>query len=756
MILYFVRYRLAGEQEWHSWKFTHASGRLHAYLAVSASSAVLKQIAAALDYALTGAPSPLLHEVALQLGDHGGHTWLVQRRGNDSRIAKDTVPCSISSAEQELAEACLDNPIAAATWNAGSERLTVGHFEIGGHGTTCGDHDTPLSLTRLGAPVSPEVSLKAAAEAQIASIASNCAQRFARPQLAAGKTLAALGRKLDPMRLQYAELCRQYSELKNEAKDLLGKDLGQSSTLVQELELLDQLAAAAAPLLQPGASLKSLRDELAQLTAERAELRHRLGLGGDLPTKAIDFQAAIAGLSRLEAQARLIQAMGKARLQVAQHIEPLFQRYLQVAEGGLASDQQAHAELASCLASLGTRLTQKANLQQSEAMLQDKQKTWFDRFKNRSTQVDDQQVASPLEREVADLETAHLAITYTLGRLDELSDKLTQVGKKHDAALGAVDATYEELVRGFGALKQAWQEEARRTGLPETMELNSLLSFAADHGLLAQIEEKYRTCSERSRRFQTALQQVERLLLDWRKATGSQKTVDLSSHAILLSEASSLLRYRESKRLRLAQVKDQAVAAKAAATVLAQLKRRRQTLVADWSQAFTSAGLHAFEIHDDAVGELCRSAQLIDALAVVHTAAIQAKPATLFSRSEEPFALTLYHWDEEHANTKERLTFLTALEQAPEDRLHVLLLSDASFALALAQAGLGRAARVQSQVQQPVVEAPAPVIPGTPKRTPNVIKVPQQQRMTQTQPSAPSPLNDKARQALAMLTTRKL
>jgi len=115
LILYFVRYRPTGEQDWRSWKFTHASGRLRAYLAVTASRQALKQVSAALDYALTGTPSPLLQEVALQLGDHGGHTWLIQRRGKETRIAKDGALCAAAEAERDLAEACLDGPLTQAS-----------------------------------------------------------------------------------------------------------------------------------------------------------------------------------------------------------------------------------------------------------------------------------------------------------------------------------------------------------------------------------------------------------------------------------------------------------------------------------------------------------------------------------------------------------------------------------------------------------------------------------------------------------------
>ena len=765
MILYFVRYRPTGEQDWQSWKFTHASGRLRAYLAVTASRQVLKQVSAALDYALTGTPSPLLHEVALQLGDHGGHTWLIQRRGKETRIAKDGALCAAADAERDLAEACLDGQLtqASSPWSA-NERLTVGHFDIRSQSPDGDDQAGLLRLMRLGAPVSPEASLKAAAEAQITAVAGACAQRFACPALATAKNLASLGRKLDPLRLRYSELCRQYNELKGEAQGLLGKDGNQCSSLMQEVELLDQLAAAAEPLLQPGVSLKALQSDLAKVTAERAELRHQLGLSSEQQTMAVDFHAAISGLSHIEAQARLIQAMGKARQQVAEQIEPLFRRYLEVAAGGLTGDQQTQAELASCLASLTARLKQKAHLQQVESLHADKQKTWFDRFKSRSETPGAQFEETPLEREVTDLETAHMAITYTLGRLSELKENLALVDKKHDAALATIDATYEQLVQGFGTLKQRWQVLAGQSHLAEDIDLNNLLKLAAGHGTLTELEAKHHACGDKLQRFHTALNQVERLLLDWRKATGSQKTVDLSSPAILLSEVSSLLRYRETKRQRLTLIKDQAVAAKAAAGMLAMLKKRRQAIASEWTAAFAAAGVPALEIHDEAVSELCSSAQLIDALTSVRHTASKAKPAGLFTGAAhathptEAFALTVYHWDEEHTQAKERLAFLAALEQATEDTLHVLLLADESLAMALAPAGLGRAVSVPTQVQAQAGQSATPHIPGAPKPTPNVIKAPQQQqRQANTQPPTASSglLSDKARHTLAMLTTRK-
>jgi len=329
--------------------------------------------------------------------------------------------------------------------------------------------------------------------------------------------------------------------------------------------------------------------------------------------------------------------------------------------------------------------------------------------------------------------------------------------------LATIDATYEQLVQGFGTLKQRWQVLAKQSHLAEDIDLNQLLKLAAGHGTLTQLEAKHHACADRLQRFHTALNQVERLLLDWRKATGSQKTVDLSSPAILLSEVSSLLRYRETKRQRLTLIKDQAVAAKAAAGMLAMLKKRRQTIASEWTAAFATASVPALEIHDEAVSELCASAHLIDALASVHHATSKAKPAGLFTGAAhathpaDAFALTVYHWDEEHTHTKERLAFLAALEQATEDTLHVLLLADESLALALAPAGLGRAVSVSTQVPAQVGQSATPHIPGAPKPTPNVIKAPQQQRQTNTQPPPAQSglLSDKARHTLAMLTTRK-
>src|SRR6185503_19167304 len=126
--------------------------------------------------------------------------------------------------------------------------------------------------------------------------------------------------------------------------------------LTAELELLDQLAAAAEPLLAPGVSLKALKDDLAKTDAAVAEVCGALGLEpGKLDALPSDYQKPVEALSRLEATARLIRAMDGARKHCTNKLEPVFRRYLAAAEGSLAGDRPVIAELTNCLAALSLR-----------------------------------------------------------------------------------------------------------------------------------------------------------------------------------------------------------------------------------------------------------------------------------------------------------------------------------------------------------------------------------------------------------------
>jgi len=739
-----LRYRTRPEEDWRTWRFSPATGRLRTYLYVNATRSELSDIASGLVFALTGKVAPnKIHEVALQLSDDGGHTWVVQRRGNVSRVMRDGVALPSGDGEKALASALYEHDQSMIS------QLEVAQFEIQGMAED-------LRIITLGASAASATaqSIKDIAHQQILSMAAKCAELFKLPQLSDPRVIVQLAADAAPVHTQYHELARQFQDLKEETQGLVANETPQVAALSSELELLDKLAEIASPLLQPGITLKSLKDDLAKVDGDVAELCASMGVEvteGKLPP--CDFRTAIANLSRLEAYSRLIHATQDARRYYQQHLEPAHQRYVKLAETGVAGDRQVAGELEQCLASLQVRLRHRETKLQASAPEMQRAKTWFDRFKNKHEELvpaNDLQIID--EQVAADLETAEMAITYALKRIKDFNTGLDVARQQHDRTLAALDKAHDNLLRNYTKIREQWLATAKKSALPDDLDLNKLLVIATKHGKLAALNEKRIDLIQKLKSFSANLVKSERLVRDWRQVTGSQNVSDLSNPSILLGEVQGLLRYRDNKRKRLDQMRSAAAEVKASANLRELLKSRRKSLLSSWQNLFEQYHIPAFPIHDERCPEFLKVATLIEALSLVHvTQESQDKKVAIDSSSDA--VLSIYTWDEERTSQKHRLALLSAIDDATPCEPRIFLIADDDFAAMLAPAGFGRGQAVEKTIA-PAAAAPSRTGPQhhqvRPAAAPSATPV-------NSTPSvaAPGAMSDRARRALETLTAKR-
>ncbi len=742
MNLNVLRYRTRPEEEWRTWRFTPATGRLRTYLYVNASRMELSDIASGLVFALTGKVAPnKIYEVALQLNDDGGHTWVIQRRGNVSRVMRDGVALPSGDGEKALATAIYEHDQSMIS------QLEVAQFEIQSMG-----EDLKLATIGASSESTTAQSIKDIALKQIANLAAKCADMFKLPQLSDPRITLQVAADAGPIHTQYHELARQFQDLKEETQGFVANETPQVAALASELELLDKLADVASPLLQPGVTLKSLKDDLAKTDGDVADLCASMGVEvteGKLPP--CDFRSAIAVLSRLEAYSRLIHATQDARRYYQQHLEPAHQRYVKLAETGVAGDRQVASELEQCLASLQVRLRHRGTKSQGLSHDAMRQKTWFDRFKNKHEETTAVHELHAIDEQVAaDLETAEMAITYALKRIKDFNTGLDVARQQHDRTLAAIDKAHDNLLRSYTKIREQWLATAKKSALPEDLDLNKLLVIATKHGKLAALNEKRIDLMQRLKAFSTNLVKSERLVRDWRQLTGSQNVSDLSNPSILLGEVQGLLRYRDNKRKRLDQMRSAAAEVKASANLRELLKNRRKTLMTTWQNIFDQHHIPAFPIHDERCPEFLKIATIIEALSLVHvTQQTNEKKVTIDGTNDA--VLSIYTWDEERTSQKHRLALLSAIDEAAPGEPRIFLIADDDFAAMLAPAGFGRGQ---------VVERAQAVSPPM-RTTANTVNQPQQtmsQAPSNHTPNNASPsgvISDRARRALETLTSRR-
>jgi hypothetical protein len=730
-----LRFRGSPTEEWRLVRFPSGTGRFVRYQGLAGTATLLRLSSAALRFALTGVAAPGVSEASVHLADDAGHLWIIDRKPGSVRLLRNGEPVP-GDGERALAQALLDG-------EASGVELKAYRIE---------PRDGRLTRVDADGEGSSAATLRELIAHQMQILAAECAKELGLGELADPKTLVRLTREAEPLHAQYREIARQYKALTPETKDDAAIDVGVVERLEAELALIDEIAKAAEPLLTPGVTPKGLKDELDTAEARLAQAREALGLplAGDLP--APDFRAPIELLCRLEAQARLIRAAQSARKLCEQRIEPLHQQYLDVTEAGVVADRQIAAELESCLASLTLQLGRPA----PGAGTAPAQRGWFERFKLRANEtsprdggprVSDDDLAPT---EAGELETARMAIEFALARLTELEDSLRLARDRKTAAVTQLDAAHEELVKNYGRLRAEWQTLSRERGLPEDLTLERLIGIVAGFGEIAKLEDARAKAGARLRAYQTALSAVERLVLQWRQQTSSQKSSGLSTAPLLIAEARDIIRYREPKQKRIASLRARAAERLAEDTLRSMLRTRRQDLLSQWRKLFDERSDKAPPpIHHEALPLTFKRSAVIRALALLQGSASDEPGPRVFESVAPGTLATVYLWDGPELDNRLRLAFLEELEAGSEGRLRLLFVADEPLGQMLAGLGVGMGQ-----------EAAPPKAATPPRRAEPGLTLPRVASPAAKGPAAgggqnPQMLNDRAMRALAMLTGRR-
>lgn len=747
MILNAVRWLEHGQDTWRAFRFSPGSGLFPNYQCLSAPPAVLKALAGAIEFALNAKGSK--REAIVQLSDDSGHTWTVHRTATGARYACDGVPSK--NGELELARALLDldqyAEIAPSDKFVGEDKdglqLQLCVFAI--HSASDG-----LRLSIPGAEEDPDQLLKMRAAKQIAEVAKEAARNLKRPEIAKARVLLRLARRLEPLQTAWKDVTRQLGEQGEENFSETG--LAQMQQLNRELEILVDLEETARPLLEPGVSLKQLKDDLARLGQTLTEVAAALGLDPeDQSATGRDFRRPLEALSRLEAYSKLIRASQGAKKYCEQKVEPLFKKYLDFAETTVASDRDIASELESCFATLCLKLRPKEELQAPASDV----RTWFDRFKGRSSnsEGDDERLG---------LEDARLKVQYAVSRLNELSGQMHGARTRFQSVQTILDEAHEELVKQFARLREHWLQVAKAENLPDDLDLNGLLRIAAQHGKLYALREQRQELALKVRQFSARTSKVERLLHTLRDITGSQKSTDLNNPSILLGEARDALRYVQAKRKRLTQLEVAETTHKAARLLVTQMKQRQQAIEAAWQAAFAESETKPLVLGSVEVDELIRRSGLVRALALVHASVPEKVPARLFSDATEKAAASIFIWDEIATTDAQRLGFLEQLEEGTGGELRLLLIADQGLAEMLTPLGVGhaQAAKVTPEASapkdgkglKPAQVTPAQIPDATAQRAGAVL--PPKGKPT-SKPQSAQLLNERALRTLELLQVKK-
>lgn len=729
-----VKFRTSQNEDPITYKFSQSNGKFANFQCISGPRELLKNISGAIEYALSGRTAVTMFDTVVQTSDHAGNTWIVHRTPTKVRIVRNGTELpesNISSLYAAFFEHLdeVDGPADAGQKFSLNRKKVV--FSNG----------RMLAMDPDGNEA-PGADVRGVLEEQIASLTQACIEHTGLQDLADPGKLIRLTQAIEPVYASYREVCNQYKTFKEQKPEDPDAHVAEIAALEMQLEIIRDLEPVAEKYLGPNHIPGKTSDDLAAIDSQIAELKSALGLT-EIGDKTIirDFRKPVEAIARLEMFAKLVRSSQGARKYCEQKIEPLYKKYLEFADRNLASNRQIAAELESCLSTLALRLKVEAPQQRESGQ---SLKTWFEKFKSRAGQ--DEAVTTGGGSAQNDFDTARLAIEYAVTQLNEMAGHLKVAVTRHDSALTSIDDAHEALVAQYNQLKEHWIATSRATGIPSDIDSSQMIRIIVAHGRLAALLEKRNELVSARKQQESDLMQIEDLVVRWRQVTGSQKSLDLSTAAIVIREARDILRYKEQRTRRLQQLRDSKATAGAGMAVLNHLKERREALVAQWEQAFAEAGMEAPAINDKFNRELIKRAGLVRGLTLAWASTPGIDPGVAaFGRQSAQVALSLYDCSALTLDHSARLEFLRAVEAAEGGELRLLLVSDEQLSSLIAALSIGTATRV--------VQAPAPAVSARPTPVAKIIRAPQK-KTTAPRHDAQS-LSERAQQMLDLLSPRK-
>ncbi len=727
-----IKFRLTQNDEPITYKFSQSSGKFANFQSISGTPGFLANVRAALVFSLTGKIDQPIYDTVLQASDNAGQTWIIHRTLSKIRIVKNGTELS-ENRLSELHAAFLD-------YKDDQDTNESAAFTIASKKT----HLQDGKLVALDASIPRETGadVRSILEEQIAAITGDCVANTGLKDLVDPSIMIRLTQKIEPIYGSFREVCSQYKQLKEAKKADITSNADEIKSLKNQLEIIKELEAVASKFLAPNFVLNKSSEDLAIIDGKIAEMAKALNIPNVESSALIkDFRKPIEALARLEMFAKLVRASQGSRKYCEQKIEPNYKKYIAFADRNLANNRQIAAELESCLSTLALRLrTDHGSTKDNSQSL----KTWFEKFKSKGNEEPQSHQQNTAQN---DFDTARLAIEYAISQLNEMASHLKIAVNQNESALNAVDESHEALVSQYNQLKTHWLATANAVGIPTDIDSTHMIKVIVAHGRLASLIEKRNQLASANKQQESELMQIEDFIIRWRRATGSQKSLDLSSPGIVLREARDIIRYREPRERRLEQLQETAQAKSSSKSIIDHLKARREELAKEWEETFAGFGMEAPSISDKYNREFLKRASIVRGLALAWSSSPGAEPGEqLFTEVNPSTGLVIIDTSDMKFEHRLRLDLLNQIEKAEGHELRILLISDEQLASLISAMSIGTAVRV--------VQAVTPAVSKTVRPTPVAAKIIRNEKGLRKQPTQDM-LSERAQQMLDLLSPRK-
>lgn len=768
LIITAIKYRSNGNQDPEVFRFSGGTAGLrHAVCFQTASDGAKEKANAALAMVLNGTPSSLISDAAIQIADSAGDTWVMTRGTQGFSVSKNGESLNREQIRTSLISALLDLDLAAGiSDNPDGEHIAaIMDVRRGPNGRPC---LAPASTSDHGNSPTPNKPSSTKSQPEFKEFVEGSLKE------ASSKIASVLGAAIidlaaeDPSVLQrlideVEPLTREASAIQEQLKILetpgsFSRDEQRRlENLVPEIELIDKIKALALPLLDPAEGISAIQD---RLRAIDHELTLRLSSFGVQKSPNLlhallnrEWRKALGCLARYHATKSLHDQWSVLLGTTQDELDPLIAEHIHSIDQSIRRDDELSGELEASIQMLRLKMSpipssmmQYHSPVHAQIIREQTSQTWFEKLKDSihggpQTPPPQPQVRAPEFPPrifVEMLETTEATLESTTKRLEVMQNHVAAIRSDIDAQRDGLASAMARLEEECASARTEWLEMAHLTGLGAEgadFRVEQLVDLLLNRIELIKLEEEKESLREKMRDRLARFETLERLIIEWRQLTNSQKAADLSHPGIILGEARSIIRYRDEKQrvvTRLSQVRERS---KSMAQKLAHLDERASLLNTAWDKTLKDLRLPAVTTTDPRWTEALAAAKRLQTMNLVIadfdsacTLSRKALSDRALDDAAQEFAqgkpVHIYNWRIASSNKEEREDFIRFIQEQGSGSLLLILCADAELAREMHNRGSGRSIEV---------------------------------RPTATRPSSEHPLlNTKARQALAALTnTRK-
>jgi len=684
-----IKYKIAG-QDTKAWRFAPPTGPRKNLLCFAGTADDTQVFHQALVYGLTGQnPHQLIQDVAIYLADNAGHTWVIQRHGDQLKLQRNGTPVD-GDIKGTLLATLLDLDVGDERDDSIMDIIRSFDLSV--------DGDNMLAIPRRPANQKGWGIITIAQE-RSTQILEKASLFFGANTVVDEKILLSFYRTNEPVYLAWMELQKQKDELAQEIAKAGTHDPQIIHKLENEVSIMERLQQAATPLLDPAQSPQVLKEKMIKVEGELRALceKHQITT---LPMAdhAVEWEKIIDVLSRLEALGRMEKATDKAFGQVEDSIVPLFEAYLKEVESVIRHDNQITLELDSCL----NNLTQQIREEEPEPEPEEEPSGWMKRIQGflpiLHGEHDDTAGRSRYDSPVKRLEKIRAAVNTVLIRMGELHGNFEDARKMVGDPFANMKERREKLSYEYEKLKKTWEQLCGKYQLPPDINLKTLLALINNLGRIGLLWTERENLQGKILDQKARMQQLPKLIEDWRQNTGSQKETPLDTTAIILSEARGIIQYYDKKKSQLDRMKAMAQQTAGQQFLKSYVQGRQDHLRTEWQRHCQLMALPVLSLESKNWVELFRMAKELESLSVILSESQKPlKNQQIFSERALETPLTAYIWGRSCGTPQNRLKLLQYLEEAPASGLVMLMIDDSDLAEIIKKFGIAWAMDIRAQ-----------------------------------------------------------